>query len=187
MAPDRGCAGGGDRGVGGPPASRRPDAVARVAGGLRCLDVGTMNGFWAFELDRRGAGEGGGDRLRRCRASGLAPAERRQAATPRSGCAGGPWARPPSRALRRWVGAADEAVLRRSGWPSQESLARAFLAHASRDAAWELRHVPEGEFERPLDELSRLLEFDLSPHAEFPKLLPPRTIRTPRRSRSPSR
>jgi tRNA (mo5U34)-methyltransferase len=25
--------------------------------GRRCLDVGTMNGFWAFELERRGAGE----------------------------------------------------------------------------------------------------------------------------------
>jgi tRNA (mo5U34)-methyltransferase len=25
--------------------------------GKRCLDVGTMNGFWAFELERRGAGE----------------------------------------------------------------------------------------------------------------------------------
>jgi tRNA (mo5U34)-methyltransferase len=25
--------------------------------GARCLDVGTMDGFWAFELERRGAGE----------------------------------------------------------------------------------------------------------------------------------
>lgn len=25
--------------------------------GLRCLDVGTMDGFWAFEMERRGAGE----------------------------------------------------------------------------------------------------------------------------------
>jgi len=25
--------------------------------GLRCLDVGTMDGFWAFELERRGAGD----------------------------------------------------------------------------------------------------------------------------------
>jgi len=25
--------------------------------GLRCLDVGTMDGFWAFELERRGARE----------------------------------------------------------------------------------------------------------------------------------
>jgi tRNA (mo5U34)-methyltransferase len=26
-------------------------------GGMRCLDVGTMDGFWAFELERRGASE----------------------------------------------------------------------------------------------------------------------------------
>src|SRR5690349_3962889 len=26
-------------------------------GGLRCLDVGTADGFWAFEMERRGAGE----------------------------------------------------------------------------------------------------------------------------------
>ncbi len=25
--------------------------------GLRCLDVGTMDGFWAFEMEQRGAGE----------------------------------------------------------------------------------------------------------------------------------
>src|SRR5580658_5745239 len=25
--------------------------------GLRCLDVGTMDGFWAFEMERRGAAE----------------------------------------------------------------------------------------------------------------------------------
>jgi tRNA (mo5U34)-methyltransferase len=25
--------------------------------GLRCLDIGTMDGFWAFELERRGASE----------------------------------------------------------------------------------------------------------------------------------
>ena len=25
--------------------------------GARCLDVGTMDGFWAFEMERRGAGE----------------------------------------------------------------------------------------------------------------------------------
>ena len=29
---------------------------ASVAG-LRCLDVGTFDGFWAFELERRGAAE----------------------------------------------------------------------------------------------------------------------------------
>src|SRR4051794_22711610 len=26
-------------------------------GGMRCLDIGTMDGFWAFELERRGASE----------------------------------------------------------------------------------------------------------------------------------
>jgi tRNA (mo5U34)-methyltransferase len=30
-----------------------PESLA----GLRCLDIGTMDGFWAFELERRGAGE----------------------------------------------------------------------------------------------------------------------------------
>src|SRR5215213_7115752 len=25
--------------------------------GMRCLDIGTMDGFWAFELERRGASE----------------------------------------------------------------------------------------------------------------------------------
>ena len=25
--------------------------------GMRCLDVGTMDGFWAFEMERRGASE----------------------------------------------------------------------------------------------------------------------------------
>src|SRR5712672_2228288 len=25
--------------------------------GMRCLDVGTMDGFWAFEMERRGADE----------------------------------------------------------------------------------------------------------------------------------
>jgi tRNA (mo5U34)-methyltransferase len=29
----------------------------RSLSGLRCLDVGTMDGFWAFELERRGAAE----------------------------------------------------------------------------------------------------------------------------------
>jgi tRNA (mo5U34)-methyltransferase len=39
----------------------RPAAEAmpwpRSLAGLRCLDIGTMDGFWAFELERRGAGE----------------------------------------------------------------------------------------------------------------------------------
>jgi tRNA (mo5U34)-methyltransferase len=31
--------------------------LPRSLEGLRCLDVGTMDGFWAFELERRGAAE----------------------------------------------------------------------------------------------------------------------------------
>jgi tRNA (mo5U34)-methyltransferase len=38
-----------------PTAERMPWASS--LGGLRCLDVGTMDGFWAFELERRGAAE----------------------------------------------------------------------------------------------------------------------------------
>jgi hypothetical protein len=59
------------------------------------------------------------------------------------------------------------------GGPSEESRARAFLAHASREAAWELRHLSEGEFEELLDELAELPELDLSLHADLPKLLSP--------------
>ena len=57
--------------------------------------------------------------------------------------------------------------------PSEEDLARAFLAHAGGEAAWELRHVGEGEFDRLLDGLPELPELDLSLHAELPKLLSP--------------
>jgi tRNA (mo5U34)-methyltransferase len=38
------------------PTAERMPWPASLAG-LRCLDVGTMDGFWAFELERRGAGE----------------------------------------------------------------------------------------------------------------------------------
>jgi tRNA (mo5U34)-methyltransferase len=38
------------------PAAKRLPWPGSLAG-LRCLDVGTMDGFWAFELERRGAGE----------------------------------------------------------------------------------------------------------------------------------
>lgn len=31
--------------------------IPRDLSGLRCLDVGTMDGFWAFEMERRGAAE----------------------------------------------------------------------------------------------------------------------------------
>jgi SEC-C motif-containing protein len=57
--------------------------------------------------------------------------------------------------------------------PSEENLARAFLAHAASEAAWELRHVGEGEFDRLLNGLPELPELDLSLHAELPKLLSP--------------
>jgi SEC-C motif len=59
------------------------------------------------------------------------------------------------------------------GGPSEESLARALLAHAWREAAWELRHVSDREFEELLGELPELPELDLSLHAELPKLLSP--------------
>ncbi len=39
------------------PTARRMPWPARGLRGLRCLDVGTMDGFWAFEMERRGAGE----------------------------------------------------------------------------------------------------------------------------------
>ena len=29
----------------------------RSLAGMRCLDIGTMDGYWAFELERRGAAE----------------------------------------------------------------------------------------------------------------------------------
>jgi tRNA (mo5U34)-methyltransferase len=38
-----------------PTADRMPWPASLA--GLRCLDVGTMDGFWAFELERRGADE----------------------------------------------------------------------------------------------------------------------------------
>lgn len=57
--------------------------------------------------------------------------------------------------------------------PSKENLARAFLAHAAGEAAWELRHIGPDEFDRLLDGLPELPELDLSLHAELPKLLSP--------------
>jgi hypothetical protein len=57
--------------------------------------------------------------------------------------------------------------------PSEESLARAFLACASREAAWRLRRVSDEEFEGLLDELWELPAVDLSLQAHLPKLLSP--------------
>jgi SEC-C motif len=59
------------------------------------------------------------------------------------------------------------------GGPSEESLARALLIHASREAAWELRNVSDGELDEFLDGLVELPELDLSLHADLPKLLSP--------------
>jgi hypothetical protein len=63
------------------------------------------------------------------------------------------------------------------GGPSEESLARAFLAHASRGAASELRNVSDREFDELLGELAELPELDLSLQAELPKLLSPALAR----------
>lgn len=59
------------------------------------------------------------------------------------------------------------------GGPSEESLARAFLAQAAREAAWELRNVSDREFEELLGELPELPELDLSLNAVLPKLVSP--------------
>jgi tRNA (mo5U34)-methyltransferase len=40
-----------------PAAQRMPWPAGGDLSGLRCLDVGTMDGFWAFEMERRGARE----------------------------------------------------------------------------------------------------------------------------------
>ena len=42
----------------------------RDLAGKRCLDVGTWDGFWAFEMERRGAADGRRDRHRRPRRAG---------------------------------------------------------------------------------------------------------------------
>lgn len=59
------------------------------------------------------------------------------------------------------------------GGPSEASLARAFLAHASRRAAWELRSVPDAELGELFDELWELPAVDLSLQVGLPKLLSP--------------
>ena len=63
------------------------------------------------------------------------------------------------------------------GGPSGESLARALLAHGSREAAWELGSVSERELGELLGGLVELPELDLSLHAELPKLLSPQLDR----------
>lgn len=59
------------------------------------------------------------------------------------------------------------------GGPSEESLARAFLAHASREAAGELRQLPDAELLDLFEELWELPAVDLSLQVELPKLLSP--------------
>jgi hypothetical protein len=59
------------------------------------------------------------------------------------------------------------------GGPSEESLARAFLAHASRQAARELRRLPDAELGELFEALWELPAADLSLQAELPKLHSP--------------
>ncbi len=59
------------------------------------------------------------------------------------------------------------------GGPSEESLARAFLVHAAREAAGELRRLSDGELDELFEELWELPAVDLSLQVELPKLLSP--------------
>ena len=59
------------------------------------------------------------------------------------------------------------------GGPSEESLARAFLAHGSREAAAELRRLPGVELLDLFEGLWELPAVDLSLQVEVPKLLSP--------------
>jgi hypothetical protein len=63
------------------------------------------------------------------------------------------------------------------GGPSEESRARAFLAHACRGAAEELRRLSDGELGGLFDELWDLPAADLSLQVELPKLHSPALIR----------
>jgi hypothetical protein len=60
-----------------------------------------------------------------------------------------------------------------SGGPSEESLARAFLAHASRGAARELRRLSDAELGELFEELGGLPGVDLSLQVALPKLFSP--------------
>jgi tRNA (mo5U34)-methyltransferase len=55
-----------------PAAQRMPWPAGGDLRGLRCLDIGTMDGFWAFEMERRGAGDVVASDLRRRPTYGLA-------------------------------------------------------------------------------------------------------------------
>lgn len=57
--------------------------------------------------------------------------------------------------------------------PCEESLARAYLSHASRDASGTLARVSDADFERLLDRLVDLPRRDLSLQVELPTLFSP--------------
>jgi SEC-C motif len=57
--------------------------------------------------------------------------------------------------------------------PSDESLARAFLAHAGREAAGDLFRISDAELDELLDEILNLPMLDLSLHAQLPELASP--------------
>jgi hypothetical protein len=59
------------------------------------------------------------------------------------------------------------------GGPSEASLARAFLAHAARRAAFELRNIADVDFADLFDQLWELPAVDLSLQVELPKLFSP--------------
>ena len=77
------------------------------------------------------------------------------------------------RALSLRLRSQGQALLRHRARSVRGGPGARLLAHAAGEAAWELRHVGEGEFDRLLDGLPDLPELDLSLHAELPKLLSP--------------
>ena len=59
--------------------------------------------------------------------------------------------------------------------PGEDDLARAYLAHQSRDAARRLRHLDDDELRELFDELFELPELDLALTLTLPQLLTPGT------------
>ena len=57
--------------------------------------------------------------------------------------------------------------------PGEDDLARAYLAHQSRDAARRLRHLDDDELRELFDELFELPELDLALTITLPQLLTP--------------
>ena len=68
--------------------------------------------------------------------------------------------------------------------PSEESLARAFLSGAARQAAEWTSHLSDAGFDALLDELWELPARDLSLQVELPKFFPPSSSASARRSRT---